>query len=275
MIRAGEGPLVVFCNGLALPHEFWDPVLQLLPGVPAVVFDRPRRPADYPDDIDTNAAEIDAALSAAGWTPDDGAVVIVGHSFGGLLAEAYAHVRPGRVGGLVLVDPTVPAEYAQTGAAAVMPTWRRRMARAVRSGPVSELLRGVLPWTFDKVALSTVAGRARLRALPPGVSLRMSSPEHVQRALLDDHRLPSIAAAVLGLRAAAPLALRTTVMVGALGPLPLRRPQQAWLAAQEDQVGSISTHAELIALAGGHLLMLDCPGDVAAAIIRAREACAA
>lgn len=273
-VRAGAGPLVVFCNGLGLPQEFWQPVVQRLPEVPTVVFDRPRRPADFPDDLATNAAEIDAAMTAAGWVPGDGPVVLVGQSFGGLLVEAYAHLRPDRVGALVLVDPTVPVEYAQDGTAAVMPVWRRRAARAVRAGPVARVLRGVVPWTFDKAALSTVQGRARLRSLPPEVVARMSSPEHVQRALLDDHRLPRIAADVLALRAGSPLEIPASVLVGALGPLPLRRPQSAWLAAQEAQLGDVSVTSELIALPGGHLLMLDCPDEVAAAIGRARTVCA-
>ena len=37
-----------------------------------------------------STAEIDAALAAAGWAPSDGPVVVVGHSFGGAVALAYA-----------------------------------------------------------------------------------------------------------------------------------------------------------------------------------------
>lgn len=39
-------------------------------------------------------------------------VILVGHSFGALLVGAFAHLRPDRVGGLVLVDPVSLATFA-------------------------------------------------------------------------------------------------------------------------------------------------------------------
>jgi pimeloyl-ACP methyl ester carboxylesterase len=46
--------------------------------------------------------ELDALLRKAGLDPP---FFLVGHSFGGLLVSAFAHARPERVAGLVLVDP--------------------------------------------------------------------------------------------------------------------------------------------------------------------------
>ncbi len=48
-------------------------------------------------------ADVDAVLAAAGV---DGPVVLVGHSWGGLLTRLYCAARPDRVAGVVLVDAT-------------------------------------------------------------------------------------------------------------------------------------------------------------------------
>jgi len=37
--------------------------------------------------------------------------VLVGHSFGGLVARAYVHSHPGDIGGLVLLDPAYPEDW--------------------------------------------------------------------------------------------------------------------------------------------------------------------
>jgi pimeloyl-ACP methyl ester carboxylesterase len=37
--------------------------------------------------------------------------VLVGHSFGGLVARAYVHRHPGEIGGLVLLDPAYPEDW--------------------------------------------------------------------------------------------------------------------------------------------------------------------
>jgi pimeloyl-ACP methyl ester carboxylesterase len=55
-----------------------------------------------PSDAESVAANLDAAMAAVGIA---GPFLLAGHSLGGLYARHYAATRPGRVTGLVLVDP--------------------------------------------------------------------------------------------------------------------------------------------------------------------------
>lgn len=66
-------------------------------------------PAETPRTADAAARDLDALLTAA--APFDEPPVLVGHSIGGLYAHRYARLRPDRVGGLVLIDPTTRELY--------------------------------------------------------------------------------------------------------------------------------------------------------------------
>ncbi|MFL6447409.1 MAG: alpha/beta hydrolase [Bryobacteraceae bacterium] len=104
----GSGaPAVVFESGLASSSLSWNPVQRLVAhGARTISYERagigwseesaaPRTLANMIDDLQ-------ALLKNSGNPPP---YILVGHSFGALLARAYASIRSEEVAGLVLVDP--------------------------------------------------------------------------------------------------------------------------------------------------------------------------
>ncbi|HLV11713.1 MAG TPA: alpha/beta hydrolase [Trueperaceae bacterium] len=70
-------------------------------------------PADDGRDLAAVVADLEALLSGAG---EPGPYVLAGHSFGGLVAVAFAHVRPQDVAGVVLIDSSHPEQMAALAA---------------------------------------------------------------------------------------------------------------------------------------------------------------
>lgn len=109
----GEGgPTVVLVNGLGSTHSIWAPVLGRLERRSRVcVTDRPglgsspARTGSKRTDAGEHARELAAALSAAG---EEGPYLLVAHSYGGLVARAFAAQRPDEVAGMMLVDAVYP-----------------------------------------------------------------------------------------------------------------------------------------------------------------------
>ncbi|SNY54471.1 alpha/beta fold hydrolase [Paractinoplanes atraurantiacus] len=100
---------VVFIAYLGGEGSVWQPVLDVLPdGIRAFTYDRPGlgdappRPAPNPPlSYHAFADELAAELPP-------GRVVLVGHSFGALIARAFASRYPERVAGFVCVDGSLP-----------------------------------------------------------------------------------------------------------------------------------------------------------------------
>jgi pimeloyl-ACP methyl ester carboxylesterase len=98
------GPPLVLVSGAGESLLTWAPVFgELVARRRTVAYDRaglggsdPLWPVTGPAEVDDLAALLDAV----------GPAVVVGHSWGGLLAQLAAYARPGQVAGLVLVDPT-------------------------------------------------------------------------------------------------------------------------------------------------------------------------
>lgn len=130
--REAVPSFVLLHGGPGLPMDY-EPIVQALaPRFAVLAFDQrgtARSPAT--DDRYTPAAyvdDLDAVVDALGGTP----VHLFGHSWGGLLAQIYAHARPARVASLLLVSPSTGtgAQWRETEAEVM--AWHRHHAPLVR-----------------------------------------------------------------------------------------------------------------------------------------------
>ncbi|HEY8168726.1 MAG: alpha/beta fold hydrolase [Candidatus Limnocylindrales bacterium] len=115
---SGDGPTVVFLSAVGGDHSLV-PIAERIQSDHRVCFyDRPgdndTAPPDQPRDAASDAADLHELLGVAGI---DGPVVLVGHSYGGLVALVAAADHPEDVAGMVLVDGSHPdAEAAMSEA---------------------------------------------------------------------------------------------------------------------------------------------------------------
>jgi pimeloyl-ACP methyl ester carboxylesterase len=106
-VEAGSGPTAVICDAaLGEPGTLaWAGVLPLIaPQARVLAYDRAGIGSSDPMSpltLDAEVGDLGAVVQAAGDRP----AVLVGHSWGGLLALLLALRRPELVAGLVLVDP--------------------------------------------------------------------------------------------------------------------------------------------------------------------------
>lgn len=107
--RSGQGPLdVVFESGFGQGADAWDAVIaELGASCHCLAY---ARAGLGKSGTDGQAKTLQHHLVDLGAVADalapDRPVVLVGHSYGGLLATEFARRNPGRVAALVLVDPT-------------------------------------------------------------------------------------------------------------------------------------------------------------------------
>jgi pimeloyl-ACP methyl ester carboxylesterase len=112
MSCAGHGPSVIFEAGIGADHSLW-PIADRIRGrAYACVYDRPGNgdsPAasDRPTTARQDVADLHALLALA---QIPGPVLIVGHSYGGLIAVMETIEHPEDVAGLVLIDASHPKD---------------------------------------------------------------------------------------------------------------------------------------------------------------------
>jgi pimeloyl-ACP methyl ester carboxylesterase len=111
---AGSGPVLVFENGWAASHEQWAWIERELAGEASLLF--------Y-SHAGIGGSTIEGAQTVAGLSAQfaqlldhlglSQPVVVVGHSFGGLLSALHAAQQPGRVAAIVQLDNTQEVDDAE------------------------------------------------------------------------------------------------------------------------------------------------------------------
>ena len=167
LLQAGEGsPAVIFESGIAASVLNWTNIQAAVARfTSASAYDRASlgwsESARTPRITSRLLAELHALMTAAHIpTP----CILVGHSFGGLLARAYAVNYPAQIAGLVLIDPLHSAEWLAPSAAQL---------KMLRHG-VMLSRRGALLARFGIVRLSLALLSSGARRIPKLVA-RLSS----------------------------------------------------------------------------------------------------
>lgn len=185
-------PVLLLVHGIGSTRAFWDPIVPLLPGYSCVAVDVPgfgAAPAlEELMTVPALAVALDARLAAEGLD----AVVVVGHSLGGMVAQELALLSPGRVRGLVLCN-TIPG--ATEGAREFNPV----LAHVAETEGAAAVADALLPAMLGPAPLEGT-DRARARFL---ADVRASDPASLAAAFRSvvtfdaRDRLPSLRAAGL------------------------------------------------------------------------------
>ena len=218
------------------------------------------------------AGELHALLERAPISPP---YVLVGHSAGGLLARMYAHLYPGQVAGLALIDSSHPEQPRRLPKVGLpdYPAGRWLYAAAETARPV-----GLLRLADDLGAFQGLRAKAR-GACPPdmtGAWIAITLSSRQRRAqiqeLLDFDLICRDTAAVTGGLGNLPLTVITSSERDPHYPAG-SRPQHArsryypaW-AELQDELAALSTNStHIVAKNAGHHIHRDDPALVTGAI---------
>jgi pimeloyl-ACP methyl ester carboxylesterase len=279
--RGSGTPLVLFEAGIAASSVSWRPVQDLVAAA-------------------TETAAYDRA--GFGWsdaasrlkTADDAAndllrllvrgrmrtpVVLVGHSFGGLVARIFQQRYPGLVVGLVLVDPVVRCEWRNASEPRLRMLDRgaklsRRGATLARLGIVGAALRTLVSGSsrVPKLLANVSAGAGahvahrlvgEVRKLPrelwPVVAQHWSQSRSFEAMATNLENLPTSVTQLDETRG--------------LGDMPVSILSASRLVPEHEADAALSTRGQHLVVPGaGHWLQLDAPATVAAAVLRVVEA---
>lgn len=167
--RPGRDPAVVLLHGLPGTADDFDAVTARLRGIHTIAFDRPgfgwSSGGYHP--LAQQLATIDRLLAQL---HVHAPVILVGHSYGGTLALAYAEREPAKVAGLVLVDAAAAGQRSSA--------FERAQSHLIQflSWPVVQPLADV---TFSQLLRTASAKQGDARAFDPN----RVDPAHEHRLL--------------------------------------------------------------------------------------------
>jgi pimeloyl-ACP methyl ester carboxylesterase len=272
---AGQGaPVVVLEAGIAASSLSWALVAKKVAGFASVVtYDRAG--FGWSEAASHACTALDAARDLAlllERAAVPGPIVLVGHSFGGLIARVFQQCYPERVAGLVLVDPVSRTEWREADAQrrrmlARGVTLSRRGAVLARLGVVRVGLRMLTSGsrTVPKLLARVSAGRGasvterltgEVRKMPPELWPAVAahwSEARCFRAMADT--LESL-----------PVSVTQLDESRSLGDLPVIV-LSAQATAEHEHDAGLSTRGKAMVVPGsGHWMQLDAPDAVVEAI---------
>jgi pimeloyl-ACP methyl ester carboxylesterase len=248
---------VIFENGLGTSLEEWDAVApHVAQRAHTLRYDRrPAPPAGAPAarTAAEMAADLERILAALGLQPP---YVVVGHSWGGVVARTFAHRHPSAVSGLVLVDAThevidsaglalLPVMYALMGVASRFDAGRRWLRRQLCPPAASAAYRARFESRLADPLLWALALRT---ARAEGAGIRPSLAA-VRRDCPELPRLP----------------VHVLTAGGVTGPnaKSVRRVHEAWRATVSRAPQATYTNVP----ESGHLMPIDAPDVVVHAVL--------
>ncbi len=277
----GSGPVaVVFEAGIAASSLSWSLVQR-----PVAEFARTisydRAGFGWSDGAGSHATAADAAQDLGRMLDavvGQERVILVGHSFGGLITRVFQQQRPERVAGLVLVDPVIRAEWKGMSAERTAMLGRgvmlsRRGATLARLGIVKMALKLLTSGNqkIPKMLAKLSAGRGasvtdrlvgEVRKMPkeswPAIAQHWSEPESFAAMARNLEGLPVSVTQLDEQQLLGTLPLRIVSSGKALGGRP--NPEHVQDAAMSEQGQCV------VAAEAGHWVQLDAPELVVAAI---------
>jgi pimeloyl-ACP methyl ester carboxylesterase len=104
---SGQGPPLLMVNGIGANIEVWEPLTTLLTARQLICFDAPGSGLSPVPDRRYRMRELAGVVAAGLDRLDLQRVDLLGYSFGGALAQEFAHQHPGRLRRLILAG-TIP-----------------------------------------------------------------------------------------------------------------------------------------------------------------------
>jgi pimeloyl-ACP methyl ester carboxylesterase len=265
-VEAGSGhPAVVFDAGVGEPGSLaWAGVLPAVAMRTRVIaYDRAGIGASDPVSqltVDGEIADLAALLTEAG----EGSCVLVGHSWGGLLAQLAAFRHPDLAAGLVLIDPA----HEETLAAV---SWPLRVAVSAQ-GNSALLLHslGLLERTVRRTLrpfARRLTGDPRLQGLVLDAYACCFTKRTQVRMLRDENRLSMKAASrIRQLRATSALPEVPVVVLSATKGLP-KGMRGRWTTLQAGLAESAARGVHIVAEDTGHAIHQERPEQVTSAVL--------